>query len=662
MTGLKTLLVKFISKDISGLSPFFDYLSILVFSVSATLLLVYNFSVQVSLAPGDESPIAHAMYFAQQNEFVQDIYMRVWSPVALSSLMNWLPAILYKYFSISPYAFFILFTLLQNVLLSLASYSLAMTVTKRRPIALLSSIFILWCRPYENNLAMIAGLDGSPYANWLSLPCIIYALNLALKKQKLGSFAFLLVAALVHPVMGLLGTAIVSIHLGITESKKTFKKLLQLVCAFIGIGLAAYLPILISTRGLEYAPEQTLTTALLQNFHAVPWSMPAPVSYHLFINAIIWSVAAASLAARAKAVTKEAAVLLRIAIIFSLICCSLHFLGVFFRLSAIVNVIATRSTILLLTMCVPYLILLMWELSRTAQSIESFVCLTFLFRPGPLSLIALTFVALAHGQARNVVTQLSKILARLFGFVVSVLIVAEQIPFVGWLTTIFVIKPCLGAHLPYLLPQHLSKFMPYWLCLIILFVIFKAIQQMARLKHQSVAPLSKPMAKSFVSIVICSLAAFTLIESRALGKFEVGLARPYYDAQVWANKHTPPGSTFVLLSPNPSLSWRGVAHRPVVYACEVHTPYRSFKIGAEYNRKITDFFSRHHTYRRDKDMSAGHPYQIDLDEQGWVEFGKQFGADYLVRRTDWPLLSFPEAFRNSSIVVYAVRTHKPKTI
>jgi hypothetical protein len=120
----------------------------------------------------------------------------------------------------------------------------------------------------------------------------------------------------------------------------------------------------------------------------------------------------------------------------------------------------------------------------------------------------------------------------------------------------------------------------------------------------------------------------------------------YRDAQLWAREHTPPETEFTLTETVPQLSWRSLSERPVVAPIPVGIAYRTPTIAAEYNQRLNLFYERVGAVGLRRDQL------IDLKEQFWEEFSKDFGADYLVRPAAWPALSFPEAYRNGSFVIY----------
>src|SRR5688500_7864782 len=120
-----------------------DQVGLAALAIVATTLLIGDFGVRLANTSTDDGLVSIAYFFTYPERFAQDLQLRSWAPIALASRMNLLPAVAFKYAGVSPEICFWLFAYLQNILLALAMYRLAMVMVQSRQVALISAVFTL---------------------------------------------------------------------------------------------------------------------------------------------------------------------------------------------------------------------------------------------------------------------------------------------------------------------------------------------------------------------------------------------------------------------------------------------------------------------------------------------------------------------------------------
>jgi hypothetical protein len=600
-------------KSRAHLPSAWDYLALAILASAMVAFRIHDWQARLAIVSGDDSLAAVALYFARREEFVNDVYIQAWAPVALSSLINWLPSLAYKFAGIHPHFFFVAFTVLQFVLLALAMFYLATVMTESRPVAWMTAVFALVWQPHWWNLALIGGLDWMPYANWFALPFLIYGLASAVRNQRWRCYAALLFGALVHPIMGTIGAVIAAAYIAYEAlPSRQIARIAEAGMAVILIGGLSAIPLLISNQGVEYVRG---TSDALHNPHARPWAVEYPFGFSALLSGVIYLTTLTFLGwsrNRLFLVTLSMAALMS----------AVHFAAVLLANPELATPIASRSTILFVLVALPLAMARVAAAFSVSRPFAVLPIITLLFRASPVTFIVGT-LAIRGGM-----------IGAIAGTGIAVVVLAAQSPELAPAMQRTFIDPILGDTAPWTF----------------------AMAQRGNFAWHGVG--AAIVSALLVFVGNRAIAAFVLIAalygSGLFGAYRSGSEETYTpfddyrDAQLWAREHTPPETEFTLTETIPQLSWRSLSERPVVSAIPVGIAYRTPTILAEYNRRLNLF------YERVGAVGLRRNQLRDLKEQFWQEFSKDFGADYLVRPAAWPALSFPEAYRNSTFVIYRI--------
>ncbi|MDP1671517.1 MAG: hypothetical protein Q8L65_00200, partial [Burkholderiales bacterium] len=335
-----------------------DQICLAVLVCISTYLLIGDLGVRLANTSTDDGLVAYSYFLKYPERFAQDANLRNWAPVGLTSMLNWLPAVLFKYVGIPPDFFYGLFIFLQNILLALAMYRLAIVMTGSRESALITAVFTLAFRPHWWNMGLFADLDWMPYGAWTALPFLIYAGAYALERRIAMTVSMLLIGGLVHPILGLFAGAMFGAYwVLLSLREKELRELVRSVVAFSVTGFVFLLPVMLVRAGAEEAPVAHILSLVLRNGHAIPWANPE-CSYcmPLFVSSLLIvpiMAVLALVAARHPSMHAGLRLFMPVVAAVAFAACVLHFVAYLMRDPTLLRVISSRSTILLLAFSVP---------------------------------------------------------------------------------------------------------------------------------------------------------------------------------------------------------------------------------------------------------------------------------------------------------------------
>ncbi|WP_156947163.1 hypothetical protein [Bradyrhizobium sp. WSM3983] len=585
-------------------------LSYLLLALVAYVIIVTrvgDWNIRLAMVSGDDSLEAISIYFARESEFSADVFMQAWAPISLASAVSWIPALTYKFLHVHPILFFKIFTVWQTVGLALAMFHFSSAVTRSHLLAWLTAAMTICWNPQFWNLSLIGGLEWMPYANWIALPFLVFAFSSAYRGERFRSYVSLLIGAMIHPIMGMLATAIVVPFVAYDSvATRNFRLFVEPAIASVVIAASAAVPMILSTRGVSFVSADQ-TASLLANQHVRPWGAEYPYGISSLLSSALCIASLVTLAN-----TRDRFFI--VALIMSSAMTAVHFLAVLFLIPPVMSVIASRSIILLVLVSLPFVASSFWKAIQTGNPVKILAVSLALFRTNAITLIAAT-TAVRGGKVGAIV-----------GAVISVAVVISEVyPF---------LVPAFGAAAPWLLAfQNLISFS------------WGAIG--VGLAGAILASLSVPRIGGAM-IVAAMLSSATLGAYRTKLYVSNGKYADYAAAQLWARDNTAPGAAFTLLQTVPELSWRSLSERPVVSATGVFTVYRLTTAANDYNKRLADF-------QRKRTTAASLGNLQELDENYWRAFAEEFGVDYLVRPIGWPALAFPEAYQNLSFRIYQIR-------
>jgi hypothetical protein len=628
-----------------------DQLLVAVLAGITTFLVIGHFGVRLANTSTDDGLVSYAYFFKFPELFARDASMLNWGPAALASMLNWLPAVLFKYAEIPPEIFFWLFTFLQNILLAIAMYRLAMVMVRSREVALITAVFTLAFRPHWWNMGLFADLNWMPYGGWLALPFLVFAGALALEQRLTATAVMLLIGGLVHPILGLFTAAMIGTYwlLLLLRERKAGEIIWSL--GVLGIAAVAFLlPAIFVRLGIEEAPSSAILPLLLKNGHAIPWANPeCEYCMRLFVKGLVVApimVALALLGAGHAGAHPSLRLFLAASAAVAFAACLLHVIGYFVESATVLRLISSRSTILLLIFAVPSVVSLAWRaLTRADSVIARFIACYVLVWPSPMALLSALLALPGRDKAVHGPVLWLLRLCRTAAAIVFVLVLSRNVPRVGaWIDSYIIgqfVKAAFISDLFGFASTRSHTFLVIYICVLL---TWHRLASRPRLdsghRHSTAGAAMAPLALALVA----PLTVHLLLSSYKSGRVATrGEPREYYEVQVWARSSTAVDATFIVGGTSVYEGWRNFTHRAriSVGGCGF---YVCTKTAFEEAKKADAFFARH-----------GHPSASTVSPEGLKAFARAFGGDYAVRRKTWAPLDLPIAFQNRTYVVYDLR-------
>ena len=180
-----------------------DFWIISTFGVINAFCLTPSITNSLGITSLEDGPIQPSLVFENPSAFTNDFHASEFQRLMWTSSTKWLPAILYKYFSIDPTIFHVFMTYSQTVLLLVGTFYLACALTGSRLVSYISTCFVIMFSPYFNNFASYGDQFFMPYATWISIGPLLIAWAFALKRKQGHSICWLIIGASIHPAMAL---------------------------------------------------------------------------------------------------------------------------------------------------------------------------------------------------------------------------------------------------------------------------------------------------------------------------------------------------------------------------------------------------------------------------------------------------------------------------
>lgn len=633
---------------------YLDQLCLVILAGISTHLLIADLGVRLANTSSDEGLVAFSYFLKFPERFTQDEGLRYWAPAALVSMMNWLPALLFKYAGVPPEFFYGLFVYAQNILLALAMHHLAMVMTGSRESALISAVFTLAFRPHWWNMGLFADIDWMPYGAWLALPFLVYAGAYAIDQRTTKMTCMLLIGGLVHPILGLFTGAIFGAYwLLLSLQERSLQKAAIPLAALIVTVMTFLLPVIYVKLGSGEVHASELLEIILKNWHAIPWANPdcshcMPFFVKSLVVVLMMAVLAL-LAAGGASMHRKLPIFIQAAVGVSAVMCALHFVAYLARDPTLLRVIASRSTILLLAFAVPPVIALAWREFAGTNILPRLIAGSLIVLPSPATMLAflLSQVSRSGLKLGGGTGQFAALICQFSGLALFALVLARHVPWLrGYVDSKIIDHAMAAGYKPLFFAYHSwGHQLPILAAMIAAAVCAVVFWQSGVVRKQAEGqPLKERRNLRNALFLLILIAAYLLAYNHEYGSEGTrGEAREYYEVQAWARTSTPETALFVVAETSVYESWRNYTHRARVspggcgfYVCS--------KAGLERSREVSAFFNQ-----------KGYSSIAALDTNGLRLFAETFGGDYVVRRRSWQALELPVVFENEGYVVYALR-------
>lgn len=596
-----------------------DRIALAALLIVAAVLVAGDFRVVLANSSADDSPVLFGRFFEDPQRFQRDLLPTYGYIYGLGTAVHWLPALLHRTVRFPLELSAYLITLLQTVLLGLAVYGLARTVTGDAWKAWLSACFALAAEVYAWNLANYASAMHSPYAGHFVLPFIVFGLTEWVKRRPRAAALWLSAAGLIHPTLTL-------VTIGLLIGRAAWRGLNLLggrsaLWLLLPSAVSLLPPVLLQqVFGGELA-DSIVADVMLNNMHMNPFQVER--IYSTVMPTIAMFLVLVALGARQSRVDNGYRTMAVDTVIYTTLLGIAHFIAVKLHIATVMTFVPLRFSTVMLVFCLPLVIAYLADALKTGGLIRRWSSALLLLTPALAGMGALTGAVAAcalsdddgrqqHGLRRWI----SPLIFAAWLALALIAIWVRDLPadLRSWLFTAllpgFRINPT-----NFTLAVTIAGLIA-WLAL--------------RRKDAQTGPAHFAMAAVLAAQLLANDAAKG---ARTLG----GEPRDLYSAQEWARRNTP-GDALFLLEPN--IAWRVGSDRPVIEA--IAPPLHVYS-------RSEDAYARIQARKR---LLRERPW---INQANVLEFARQFGGDYFVRYAERPPV-FEAVYRNESFAIYRLPT------
>jgi hypothetical protein len=254
----------------SRIPPIWTNILFVLLCVLIGYLQIGNFQGRLASIHGDDGPVVYSYFFAHPEQFSNDIIATYGYQQVFATIQNLVPALLYKYLSISPELPTLFLVYAQFILLGLSARRLSKIITGKEIVGWLTALFIFGASPWDWNLANYGNVMFIPYAGHLVMPFILFAFSDLIEEKNKRAMGWLFIGGLIHPTLVLYAIGMIGIYWIVSRRFKEFTIPWLLLCL---VALSTIIPRVIinnifSSNSLLTIDE--LRPALLDNIHMRP--------------------------------------------------------------------------------------------------------------------------------------------------------------------------------------------------------------------------------------------------------------------------------------------------------------------------------------------------------------------------------------------------------
>ena len=554
----------------------------LILCILFTLATVGNLKVSIGQTSSDDGLIAHALAYANPQDFRFDSKALSFAAETPLSLLNFLPALALKYFHVDPIYFWIFFICLQICALVSSVFLIAMKYQKSKLVALFITTLFVSSKPYYWNLSNTGDFEWMPYAAHLVFSLFFLALAFGSYQRYKSATLIFTILPLIHPSLGIWTSLFFVTGILILGVKKILKwtevtKLLAIPILPWSYLVITYLNV---RSNLVFASDEKYVAQTVQN-----WNFQAGNLFNTQNNS--WPLSMASLGLlvigtsltilllRIPTLRAEQNLVVAVFAVITLIGLALHWIGLWSSNIAIVRLFGARPTMLLQGLIfLNFLICLTSNFEKHPKFLR-WIMLGFLISPGvAFSALAYTFYLfrlLTLESMNRVKMLLISITVLGWSFILfpSVSRVSSGEPIEGLKT--FLIYTRLFAN--NLVIGDLTTLLK----LIAGVLFFILILNLNSLHSRQMFWIT---GFSTVLIIFGTQQVTAQRQNQEIKNFS--------EVQNWAHKNTTPNSLFILdrLNIEGYVGWRNLSRRPLIQLEDTSSPYLYLESDKDHNRAL----------------------------------------------------------------------------
>jgi hypothetical protein len=573
------------------------------------------------MASGDDDIPFYVDYKSNPSKYEQDVFAQTIMSYDWTSWIRFLPPILAQLIHLSPNTIHICLVILQNSLILLGVYYLALSMKVPHNISFFILLVFSLSNPYLFNLSWSGDLEWMPFATWMALGTGLFAIAFNLKNDNKATFTLILLMSLTQISMAV-SCLILMIFMDLTRGDKfiQFKKYL-----FLASGLIPFFLLSLINNREEFFSDSYVEAMQSQMVHWSAWNFKGSAQ-SVSVSFLIFTVSTSALFF---AYRKYEHLIKGISLAIAL-STTMHI--VFFKISYIDGMRLNLTRITMFTSVLLFIALLDFLSKDTSRgkltplsqfSLATLLCFNSIT---VYPIIAVLYFFRSYKNSPRIITYSG---IGLVGFTYLYLRLLD-VTFPELLSR--TAKTFFASKTP-------STFSSLTLCVVILGLIMSS-RYLSRSSH--------------LFLIILLGLVFSLNSGKEYrAYFETRQFAVTYqsEAQIWARENTPSNSKFILHDASTWGAWRNNSLRSVVSQDILFHPYSHTLLNVSHNARIMKF--------SDVLDSLG-----DLDTYDFYSrFAKEFGGNYLVIRKTKIVGSFPIErlrFSNAEFVVIELESSYPE--
>lgn len=588
----------------------------------------------------EDGPIQPSLVFENPSAFTNDFRASEFQRLMWTTSTKWLPAILYKYFSVDPTIFHVFMTYSQTVLMLVGVFYLASALGESRLVSYISVGFIIMFSPYFNNFASYGDQFFMPYATWISIGPLLIAWAYALKRKQKHSICWLIVAASIHPAMTLCASfAIAATSINNFQLKKSsLSYSLKLFSPALFFSLISAIISFLSTA--ETIPENWFE-GTREVLHWYAWKLnPADeVTFETTSYSIILALTALLISnVRFLDLTLEFRNRIRIVTILFILMYLIQAITYHLNLRLLYSISFGRYSIFsAIFVVIVFATLISHQFkdspNRQEKTTSSIIVLCLLI-PSFINLAVLSILLFFIDFRSKLRTRAFSFLNLLFAIVFVFFARANYNK--KWLEgDIANFLPNGFRNVPNYLPlRMLENISIYSWVLIVLLTFVYSLQS------------KKAIRALTIGSVILSFTLLTLTGRYILSERRSVAHADWIATQVWAQANTPKESKFII---NSGLdvyeSWTTLSKRPRLVA----------DLTAGFLYFYTKEDAQYDLLRSELPISPNPSSDSESQEEFYNQFRTKIGGDYLVWKNSDTKLSYPVKYSNNKFTIYSLK-------
>ena len=597
----------------------------------------------------DDGPIQPALAYKYPEYFETDANAVRYLLLMWTSSTKWFPAVAFKYLSIDPVFFHVIFTYMQTILLLIGVFMLSRALTQSRAISFVSVLFVIIYSPYFNNYAWYGDQFFMPYPTWCSVGPILIAWSYAAKTHIQMCIFWLIIGCSIHPAMGICGSVLIATTLfnkyNVNNHRRRISDLVLISCPAIFFSVVSWAIGNYNSASTFPAGWQDLTKSVA-HWYAWQWN---PNTEEGFFDQSTYSIilifTAISLLysflnqnqSVLNIIVKRSAIVFVVFYVIQSLSYTLNIREVY---SLSFGRISIFTSLLAIIIFAKFFTETIQNSSPVNSKYLQITVIIAIIIPSFFNLLVLNLIFLLAEVRNNLHNRIKLLYYFLFSSLILIFLFANyskswiKLPRINSLLESLYIVP--NFFLIKVAVYFLDSFtwIIYVLLITLFFILMHFIYKFSR---------SNLINNFFIGMLVL------LTVSTFYARYNQSVIRDYEHkewiaAQVWARDYTAFDSKFILDTKlNLYSSWTTLSNRPRITSASGGFIYTYTKDDEFFDKLATTFGPR-------PDITA----TSEEIEQYYLLVSENLGGDYMVRTVKETQLSWREIYKNSKYVIYTV--------